>query len=258
MLLTSFNVCTRRLSKKIVEIGDQNGQNLHQHLKLVIITLRLQHALPKSVWPIFLKNMLNETLITSAEILHKTLWVCFRFGLVDRCPLSRPISKPWWCLNRSFLHEVDRSWSKSLHSKFCRLSILLINTHRNWLFSFSSSICTSDRPSIKLGSGTFFQRFKVELDCWSGCVFVFCSFRFRPLLEIFVPASVDFSVCFEFLLFRRFGRNDFGTFASVNFIILSIWVFAIDEPCFSVEISFFLTQNSASWLYQLHGPMHQW
>ena len=183
--------------------------------------------------------MLNETLITSTDILHKTLWVCLRFGLVDRCPLSRPISKPWWCLNRSFLHELDRSWSKSLHSKFGILNILLINTHRSWLLSFSSSICTSDRPSVKLGSGTFFIRFDVELDCWSGCVFAFCSFRFRPLLEIFVSASVDFSVCFEFLLFRRFGRNDFGTFALLNFIILSIWVFAIDEASFSVEISIF-------------------
>ena len=145
------------------------------------------------------------------------------------------------------------------NSSLYKTSLQLITTYRNWSFSFSSSICTSDRPSVTPALRLFFLRFDDELGCGSGCICEFCSFRLRPRLGMFASSSVDFWTWSKFLLFCRFGRNDFGTFASVNFIILSILVFAIGVACFNLEISFFLTRNSViEWFYQLHGPTHQW
>ena len=44
-----LDVGARRLCKQIVDVVDQNSQNRHQHLKVVINTFRFQHPSPTSM-----------------------------------------------------------------------------------------------------------------------------------------------------------------------------------------------------------------
>ena len=45
------------------DIGDKDGTNRHQHLKVVINTFRLQHSLPTSMSPIGSKKRQNLIVI---------------------------------------------------------------------------------------------------------------------------------------------------------------------------------------------------
>ena len=49
ILVTFLNNGARRQCKKIIDVGDQNCENRHQHLKVVVNTFRLQHPSPTSM-----------------------------------------------------------------------------------------------------------------------------------------------------------------------------------------------------------------
>ena len=52
MLLIDLVCWYSTLIKKILDVGDQNGQNRHQHLIVVTNTFRLQHPSPTSIFNI--------------------------------------------------------------------------------------------------------------------------------------------------------------------------------------------------------------
>ena len=63
MLLTEFISClhdgARFVYQELIDVGDKNGQDRQQYLKLVNSKFRLPHFLPTSIEPADLKNKKN-------------------------------------------------------------------------------------------------------------------------------------------------------------------------------------------------------
>ena len=107
ILVTSFDI--RRLSSKIKDVGDENGQNCHQHLKLFSNSFCLQYPSPTSVFDCcvsfswFVLVQYQSWILVAAPMLKLKLsikrslfieWILNSRGPGDR--LTDRIS--WWAL----------------------------------------------------------------------------------------------------------------------------------------------------------------
>ena len=87
MLVTEFwccwhllNICERRMFKKTTDVGDQNRQNRHQHVKVVTNTVRLQHPSVSAFKNMFWHSRFLKTV--------RKVWVWYTLSFYSRAFLE--------------------------------------------------------------------------------------------------------------------------------------------------------------------------
>ena len=140
-------------NKKIVDVGDQKGQNRHQHLIVVTNTFRLQHPSPTSMKPIeitlrmlvSLKILPNKNMVwwenTIYFIINMNWWIQIFQNEIFNFTFSRagifpprtnwpklPVSTQWrgwktplmlmtsWCWS---IYVGDNFWALLMEFKYC-------------------------------------------------------------------------------------------------------------------------------------------